>query len=560
MFFKKLTMTNFLGIDTRVVEFGKMTAILGRNGSGKTSVREAIIFALTGSIYGTPQIDTAVRKWADFLSVVLEFEHEGIQHIIERRRSLDGGYSIITLDGKTDIKQDSVTAIFGTWEELVSGICVGAFMWLTPDEKFDLLNDLIKGNPQSIYIEMVGNDVAGKYPYGSMTFEQVTAKVKEIDKRITNVSTERMQISARINELSWTPKPQSTVDMASIEVAKAELAGHEQTRPVYQASDKTNAEKIFQLDQDIAALNHQRSLLKKPDTTNLISLKSKYDMLEAQKKAVLEAWVCQTCKRPFEEHNKAQEAEILQNDMNAILDTGKLERAEYQSGLNAYEQGIAAIDRDIQLKQQEKLSLQKATELANSSGVTEFNITMERWNNRKTELSNKVFELETNYRNEQAAIASWNNNEDRIQDLRKQDFELTEKLKTFDLAGLEKVKEALSPKGVTFREMQTKVDEIKKFFPEGFEIELLRKNKTNDDYKKVFIVSQNGVQYQWLSKGMKMIIDAHFANLISDKKRYFTMIIDDTESLTSGILPTDSIKQVITMCAKDQDFTLSIAQ
>ena len=62
MYFKKLTMTNFLGVDTRTVEFGKMTNIFGRNGSGKTSIREAIIFALTGAIYGTPQIDTAVRK------------------------------------------------------------------------------------------------------------------------------------------------------------------------------------------------------------------------------------------------------------------------------------------------------------------------------------------------------------------------------------------------------------------------------------------------------------------------------------------------------------------
>lgn len=246
--------------------------------------------------------------------------------------------------------------------------------------------------------------------------------------------------------------------------------------------------------------------------------------------------------------------------MKAILETGAVEKKEYQANLTAYEEGISVIDRDILEKQQQKLSLQKATELANSSGVTEFNITMDRWNARKTDLANKVFELDTNYRNEQSAIASWNTNEDRIQDLRKKDFEVTEKLKTFDLAGLEKVKEALSPKGVTFREMQTKVEEIKKFFPEGFEIELLRKNKTNDDYKKVFIVSQNGVQYQWLSKGMKMIIDAHFANLISDKKRYFALIIDDTESLTSGILPTDSIKQVITMCAKDQDFTSNISQ
>lgn len=560
MYFKKLTMTNFLGVDTRTVEFGKMTNIFGRNGSGKTSIREAIIFALTGAIYGTPQIDTAVRKWADFLSVVLEFEHEGIQHIIERRRSLDGGYSIITLDGKSDIKQDSVTAIFGTWEELVSGICVWAFMWLTPDEKFDLLNNLIKGNPQSIYIELVGNDVANKYPYGTMTFDQANAKVKEIDKQISNISSERMQISARINELSWTPKPQSTIEMSFIDVAKAELKGHEETRPSYQASDKSNSDKIFELDGEIAALNKQRSLITKPDMSNLISLKSKYEMFEAQKRAVLEAWVCQTCKRPFEEHNKAQEAEILSNDMKAILETGAVEKKEYQANLTAYEEGISVIDRDILEKQQQKLSLQKATELANSSGVTEFNITMDRWNARKTDLANKVFELDTNYRNEQSAIASWNTNEDRIQDLRKKDFEVTEKLKTFDLAGLEKVKEALSPKGVTFREMQTKVEEIKKFFPEGFEIELLRKNKTNDDYKKVFIVSQNGVQYQWLSKGMKMIIDAHFANLISDKKRYFALIIDDTESLTSGILPTDSIKQVITMCAKDQDFTSNISQ
>ena len=553
-------MTNFLGIDTRTVEFGKMTNIFGRNGSGKTSIREAIIFALTGAIYGTPQIDTAVRKWADFLSVVLEFEHEGIQHIIERRRSLDGGYSIITLDGKTDIKQDSVTAIFGTWEELVSGICVGAFMQLSPDEKFDLLNDLIKGNPQSIYIEIVGNDVAGKYPYGSMTYDQVSAKVKEIDTKISNTSAERMQISARINELSGLTKPQSTIEMQSIEVAKAELKGHEETRPSYQANDKSNADKIFELDSEIAALNKQRTLIKKPDMTTLISLKSKYDMLEAQKRAITEAWVCQTCKRPFEEHNKAQEAEIIQNDMQAILDTGAIEKKEYQAWVIAYDEGIAAIDRDIQEKQHAKLSLQKATELANSTGVTEFNVTMDRWNARKTELTNKIFELETGYRNEQTAIASWNTNEDRVQDLRKQDFELTEKLKTFDLAGLEKVKEALSPKGVTFREMQTKVSEIKKFFPEGFEIELLKKNKTNDDYKKVFIVSQNGVQYQWLSKGMKMILDTHFANLISDKKKYFTLIIDDTESLTSGVLPTDAIKQVITMCAKDTDFTSNIVQ
>lgn len=77
--------------------------------------------------------------------------------------------------------------------------------------------------------------------------------------------------------------------MSFIDVAKAELKGHEETRPSYQASDKSNSDKIFELDGEIAALNKQRSLITKPDMSNLISLKSKYEMFEAQKRAVLEA-------------------------------------------------------------------------------------------------------------------------------------------------------------------------------------------------------------------------------------------------------------------------------
>lgn len=66
-----------------------MTNIFGRNGSGKTSVKEAIIYVMTGAIYGTPQIDGAIHNGKDFLSVVLDFEHDGKDYILERRRPLD---------------------------------------------------------------------------------------------------------------------------------------------------------------------------------------------------------------------------------------------------------------------------------------------------------------------------------------------------------------------------------------------------------------------------------------------------------------------------------------
>lgn len=93
-----------------------------------------------------------------------------------------------------------------------------------------------------------------------------------------------------------------------------------------------------------------------------------------------------------------------------------------------------------------------------------------------------------------------------------------------------------------------------KYFPKGFNIELLKKNKSNDEYKKVFNVSLDGVAYKWLSKGMKKIVDTHFCNLISEKKNYNVLLIDDIESLTSAIMPTDKIKQIVTFCAKNTDF------
>ena len=105
--------------------------------------------------------------------------------------------------------------------------------------------------------------------------------------------------------------------------------------------------------------------------------------------------------------------------------------------------------------------------------------------------------------------------------------------------------------------MQVKINEIKKFFPERFDIQLLEKNKSNDNYKKVFLVTLDGVQYRWLSKGMKKIIDIRFANLISEKMGYACIIVDDLESLTTVIQPSDAIKQVITLCAKDVDFEVN---
>lgn len=59
----KLIMKNFLGTSSKTVEFGQVNSISGRNGSGKSSVKEAILFALYGKINGASQtLETAITK------------------------------------------------------------------------------------------------------------------------------------------------------------------------------------------------------------------------------------------------------------------------------------------------------------------------------------------------------------------------------------------------------------------------------------------------------------------------------------------------------------------
>lgn len=55
---------------------------------------------------------------------------------------------------------------------------------------------------------------------------------------------------------------------------------------------------------------------------------------------------------------------------------------------------------------------------------------------------------------------------------------------------------------------------------------------------------------------MKKVIDIRFANLLSEKYEYGLLIVDDLESMTSLIAPSEKINQVITMCVKDEDFRI----
>lgn len=195
---------------------------------------------------------------------MLEFEHDGKTNILERRRPLDSkNYSTVKLNG-IEIKQDDLCEQFGTWEEIVSGICVGEFMLLeSVDDKFDLINGLIKGNAAEIYVQMVG-DVATKYPYGSLSYKEVSERVKSINKEIDLIGQKRQQISARISEIGSPMKPTLTIDQAAIQLIRTELENHNETRPTMQSNPYSTKE-LDEIDQSIRIQEVELTKLVKPD-------------------------------------------------------------------------------------------------------------------------------------------------------------------------------------------------------------------------------------------------------------------------------------------------------
>ena len=159
MIFTKLKLNNFKSHEHTVIKFEKgISVIVGENGAGKSTILEAISFALFKQHTGK-KIDDLVRNNADSMSVELEFTSNGGQYKIVREKksnlkssiykktSLDGDYVHICtgdkevsneirqiLDIDSDLFLNAIYIRQGEIAELVDK---------TPAEKKELIGKLL---------------------------------------------------------------------------------------------------------------------------------------------------------------------------------------------------------------------------------------------------------------------------------------------------------------------------------------------------------------------------------------------------------------------------------
>jgi len=87
MIIKSIKMENFRSHRNTKINFNKgITTIIGQNGSGKSSIFQAMNFALFAPRGSNFKIDNLIQQGSKSFSVELEFEMKGNNYIISRKR------------------------------------------------------------------------------------------------------------------------------------------------------------------------------------------------------------------------------------------------------------------------------------------------------------------------------------------------------------------------------------------------------------------------------------------------------------------------------------------
>lgn len=120
MLIKKIVLENFKGTTKRVVVLGPgETVISGKNRTGKSTIGEAIVFALYGvTIKGSPRCDNLIKQGAKKAISVVEIDVNGETHTVERTKTRKG--TEVTLNG-VKVTQADIDSLLGlTAEEFLA--------------------------------------------------------------------------------------------------------------------------------------------------------------------------------------------------------------------------------------------------------------------------------------------------------------------------------------------------------------------------------------------------------------------------------------------------------
>ena len=363
--------------DTITAEFGSPTVITGGNGRGKSSVADAIAFAITGKpFFGEPGIDRLYTDGSRKLTVSLNFVDEnGKEHILFRARQNDR--MVVTFDGR-DIRQSYLTEMFGEKDVFLSIFNPLYFIEELGDEGRKLLERYLPSIPHETVLSMLsksvqetlkGEEIVSPGVYLKKRREEIRelentsiylsgqkdlAETQEREARETadRLRNETAALETEIRELET---KRITADFAEAQERLTELS----TRYEEMAKESPETADTGEIDENLKALHRklgergaEQYAPKYADAIADATAKVKEVALRYQReKAALQGFkpgtVCPTCHRAVTEKELPAVQAELKKSVDTLLAEGRERKAQLDE-LNALEQKTADTFRQFQ--------------------------------------------------------------------------------------------------------------------------------------------------------------------------------------------------------------------
>ena len=341
--------------------FGNPTVITGGNGRGKTSIADAIAYAVTGlPFFAERNIDRLHSESDQELFVTMRFvDDKGAAH--ELTRSHKGSRTGIVYDGQ-ELRQLDLTEMFGEKDVFLSIFNPLYFIEELGDEGKNLLQRYLPMIPQEKVLAELAEPIREKLP--AETLLSPEGRVKQLRKDIRELESTVIYLQGQ-QDLIQSQKTNGNSKRAELE-AKREALMNEKTAletKRYAGMDKAELEstltdlstqysELFNDDSDDIGLDEldkqlyeqtQKLAARSADsyeskftqaiaeaTERVKALGVKYNAEVSEGKAIVPGFVCPTCRRAVTETDVPIVRKAFQESISGIVAEGKEQRTQLE--------------------------------------------------------------------------------------------------------------------------------------------------------------------------------------------------------------------------------------
>lgn len=545
----KLTRLRFINFkkftDEVLFEFKDSNLISGKNGEGKTSIKDALTFCLYNRTADGSNADSSKYISTGKPKCLVEaiFESKGQTHTVVRERT-DKQTRITYQDGSqseddSKITQELLESIVPSFKDFYSVFSIGWFMSRTDREKRDYILKLTPKIDRAKLFEKLGGMEEDIEDFG-LLFD-------DLEKTHKNLLTNRLSNERDIDDMNVFIKESSPLDFpvndatdVSEELSKIKEQEKEQIHLKYKQEEydkiKQHNISVVQKNKDLSEkiAKIQILVLSMPSQENINSLTFKKD--EFNKQISLPDKNCPKCFQVIPNSHRDSIAKINSENKARLEELEDLlleEQRTYTKALIKWEENEENKQKKLMYETQfdDPMPLPEepgVIEGIRDEGVLE-NLEVEQRKFIEQENTIKVLTEQEDHR-----VKKLNSYKDKIGLLILSNDRLNRLISIF------------SPKGIPAEEMNQKLEPLKKKFKEfipNSDIVTLELLKNEMSYKEVFKILVDEKDYSKLSLGEQTRVDISISKTINSMlvEKIDMFFLDNSEVLDSSIsIPSQS--------------------